>query len=106
MAACRTIRAELPGGAYLEVGQQDLLRNTESVSQKVAEFLDLGPDDAKTLPRLFQKRRPQETAPGSASKTYSLENPGWSETEQAIFKRHCAAEMEMYGYGAGSEYYR
>ena len=104
MAAWRQVREELPAGVYLEVDQQDLIRNTEATAANISNFLELGEERLETLINIFQSRRPQETAQGSALRTYSLESLGWSEAEVAIFKKHCDPEMKAYGYGSGSEY--
>ncbi len=104
MAAWRKVREALPTDIYLEVDQQDMIRNTEAIAARISEFLEMGHEQLETLVETFKSKRPQETTHGSALKTYSLENLGWSETELAIFKRHCGPEMEAYGYGAGSEY--
>jgi|SRR5665213_1080484 len=104
MAAWRQVREELPSDVYLEVDQQDLIRNTEAISAKISSFLELGPERLETLINIFKSRRPQETTKGSALKTYSLESLGWSEAEMAIFKKYCDPEMKAYGYGSGSEY--
>ncbi len=104
MTAWREIRETLPSGVYLEVDQQELIRNTEAISKTIAEFLQLGRGQSETLAEIFNSKRPQETAQGSASKTYSLESLGWSEAELAIFKQHCGPEMEAYGYGSGADY--
>lgn len=105
MAAWREVRQQLPTGVYLEVDQQDLIRNTDTTSAKIAELLKLDHGQLATLIKIFKSRRPQETTKGSAMQTYSLDSIGWSETELAIFKKHCAPEMEAFGYGSGSEYY-
>ena len=104
MAAWRMVREELPSGAYLEVDQQDLLRNTEAISAKISDFLALGREHLDTLVNVFKSKRPQETTEGSALKTYSLENLGWSESQLEIFNKHCDSEMQAYGYGLGVEY--
>ncbi len=104
MTAWREIREALPPGVYLEVDQQDLIRKTEAISEAIAVFLELGREQSETLVKIFKTKRPQETAQGSASKTYSLESLGWSESELAIFKQHCGPEMEAYGYGLGADY--
>jgi hypothetical protein len=104
MAAWRQVREELPTGVYLEVDQQDLIRNTEAISAKISELLELGHEQTQILVKTFKSRRPQETTQGSALKTYSLESLGWSEAELAIFQKHCGPQMEAYGYGSGSEY--
>lgn len=104
MAAWRQVREELPGGVYLEVDQQDLIRNTEATAANISNLLELGRERLATLINIFQSRRPQETTQGSALRTYSLESLGWSEAELEIFKKHCDSEMKAYGYGSGSEY--
>jgi Sulfotransferase family len=105
MATWRQVRKDLPTGIYLEVDQQDLIRNTEAISAQLSVLLALGHEQTEALVRTFKSRRPQETMQGSALKTYSLESLGWSEAERAIFHKHCDPEMESYGYGSGSEYY-
>jgi hypothetical protein len=105
MAAWRVVRPELPPEIYLEVDQQDLIRDTEAISTKIAELLKLDAEQLRALVKTFKSRRPQETAKGSAAQTYSLESIGWSETQLATFRRYCGPEMEAYGYGSGSEYY-
>ncbi len=104
MAAWRKVREELPTNAYLEVDQQAMIRDTEATSAKISDFLDLDHRQLEALVSIFKSRRPQESTEGSALKTYSLENLGWSEAELAIFKKHCDPEMKAYGYGPGSEY--
>jgi len=106
MAAWREIREELPAGVYLEVDQQDLIRNTEDISMKIAEFLQLTEEQLKKLTNTFRSGRPQETSKGSAMKTYSFDSIGWTESEAATFKKYCASEMDAYGYSEGEEYAR
>ncbi len=105
MASWRAVRAELPAEVYLEVDQQDLIRDTEAVSTKIAGLLQLDPEQLRTMIKTFKSRRPQETTKGSAAQMYSLETIGWSEAQLATFRRHCGPEMEAYGYGSGSDYY-
>lgn len=104
MAAWRSLRPQL-SEVSLEVDQQDLIRDTEVISGKIAELLKLDAEQLRTLAKAFRSRRPQETASGSAEQTHSLESIGWSEDEIATFRRCCGQEMEAYGYGFGSEYY-
>jgi hypothetical protein len=105
MAAWRAVRTELPAEVYLEVDQQDLIRDTEDISRKLSQLLQLDPEQQRTLTKTFKSRRPQETSKGSAAQTHSLESVGWSEAQLAMFRRHCGPEMEAYGYGVGSDYY-
>ena len=105
MAAWRAVRTELPAEVYLEVDQQDLIRDTEDISRKLSQLLQLDPEQQRMLVRTFKSRRPQETSKGSAAQMYSLESIGWSEAQLATFRRHCGPEMEAYGYGSGADYY-
>jgi hypothetical protein len=105
MAAWRSTRPQLNAGIYLEVDQQDLIRDTEAIAARIAELLKLEPGKLRSLVKIFKSRRPQETTKGSAAQLRSLESIGWSEEQVAIFKRYCGPEMEAYGYGSGSEYY-
>lgn len=105
MAAWRAVRPELSAGCFLEVDQQDLIRDTEAVSARIAALLQLAPEQVRALVKTFKSRRPQETTKGSAAQMHSLEGLGWSESQLATFHRWCGPEMEAYGYGSGSEYY-
>jgi hypothetical protein len=105
MKAWRSVRAELPAEAYVEVDQQDLIRETESICTKIASLLQVGEEQRRGLTDTFKRQRPQETAEGSAARLHSLESSGWSESQLAIFQQYCVPEMEAYGYGSGFEYY-
>jgi hypothetical protein len=105
MSAWRAVRTELPAEIYVEVDQQDLLRETEAISAKIGDLLKLAPEQVGKLVKTFKSQRPQETTKGSAIRLHSLESIGWSEAQLLTFKRYCGAEMEAYGYGAGPEYY-
>ena len=104
MSAWREVRPQLPVDSYLEVDQQDLIRNTEVVCAGIAKLLDLQAEQTRNLAKVFKSARPQETVKGSAAQTFPLESVGWSETQLAVFRKHCEAEMNAYGYGLGSEY--
>jgi hypothetical protein len=105
MAAWRAVRPELPAASYVEVDQQDLIRDTEAVSANIAQLLQLDAQQVRTLVKTFKSRRPQETSKGSAAQVHSLQTIGWSEAQLATFRRCCGSEMEAYGYDLGSEYY-
>lgn len=105
MAAWRAVRLGLPNGVYLEIDQQDLVRDTQAISARITDFLALQAAQLETLVKIFTSRRPQETRKGSATETFSLDSLGWSESQLSLFRKHCAAEMEAYGYGMGSDYY-
>ena len=57
-----------PAEVYLEVDQQELIRDTEEVSTKLAELLKLGPEHLRTLIKTFKSRRPQETTTSGCSR--------------------------------------
>jgi hypothetical protein len=105
MAAWRAVREQLPEDIHLEVDQQELVRNTESISTRISEFLGLGDQQLEHIIKTFRSRRPQESTKGSAIQTYALDSVGWSETQLAIFNKQCDQEMKAYGYGTGSDYY-
>ncbi|MBS0379693.1 MAG: sulfotransferase [Proteobacteria bacterium] len=106
MAAWRTTREQLPSHVYLEVDQQDLIRDTDAISKRIATLLQLDETQLRTLVKTFKSRRPQETTKGSATQMHSPESLGWSEAQIATFRRHCGAEMAAFGYGLGTEYYQ
>jgi hypothetical protein len=105
MTAWRSARATLPEEIYVEVDQQDLIREPEAICAKIAGLLQLDQEQQRTLTNTVRMRRPQETTKGSATLLHSLESIGWSQSQLAIFRRYCAPEMEAYGYGSGPEYY-
>ena len=104
MSAWREVRPQLPAGTYLEVDQQDLIRDTDASCARLRDLLEMSPGQAHILARTFKTARPQESTKGSAVHTCSLESAGWSEAQLAIFKKHCEPEMQAYGYGLGAEY--
>jgi hypothetical protein len=104
MAAWRAVREQLPEDIYLEVDQQELVRNTEAVSIRISEFLGLGDEQLELIIKTFRSRRPQESTKGSAAQTYALNSLGWSKVQLAIFKEKCGVEMEAFGYGSGLDY--
>jgi hypothetical protein len=106
MSAWRAIREDLPAETYLEVEQQDMVRDTKAISAKISGLLGLDMKESEILAEIFKSRRPQETRKGSATNVYSLDSAGWSASEIEIFKKHCEPEMVAYGYGIGTEYYR
>lgn len=104
MASWREMRETLPAHAYIEIDQQDLVRKPDVVSKKLAAFLGVKNDEVKKLTGVFKSNRPQETAKGTAVKTYSLEGLPWSREQIAIFKQHCGPEMDEYGYVMDESY--
>jgi len=104
MTAWREVRPLLPPDVYLEVDQQDLIHDTDTVCARISGLLGLAPGQAQILAKTFKAARPQETTKGSAVHTYSLDSAGWSEAQLAIFRKHCEPEMRAYGYGLGAEY--
>jgi hypothetical protein len=106
MAAWRKVRAELPPDVYLEVDQFDLIRDTEGISRRIADFLGFEVEQSKNLVKTFKMHRPQQTSNGSAEQIYSLDSLGWSDDQVAAFKRICSSEMEAFGYTEGVGYDR
>ncbi len=105
MSSWRSVRTGLPAEVYVEVDQQDLIRETDATCARITDLLHLRPEHMRTLITTLKSRRPQETSKGSAAQLHSLESIGWSEAQLAIFNRYCGPEMEAYGYSGGSEYY-
>jgi hypothetical protein len=106
MASWRKVREQIPPEVYIEVDQQDLIRKPNASSAQIAGLLELEEVHIEELVRIFRSNRPQETIAGSAEKILSLGALPWSEAQLAIFRRHCANEMEAYGYSADETYYR
>jgi Sulfotransferase family len=104
MAAWRTIRPQLPPGCFIEVEQRDMIQQPERTARSLCAFLHV---DASAVPaacKVMSTHRPQESEKGSASKTLSLAESGWTVEQTETFLKHCETEMKEFGYTM-DEYY-
>lgn len=104
MAEWRTTRQRLPAGSFIEVEQRDMIQQSERTARKLCEFLQV---DESVVPAAFNAmstHRPQESTEGSASKTLSLAESGWTAEQMETFRRHCETEMKEFGYTMDEQY--
>jgi hypothetical protein len=99
MRAWRTTRGQLDSSRIVEVDQRETLGAPAAVSARLAALLRLPTNDQSALERTFQVERPQESFPGSAARTTSLAETGWSEEQMKTFEALCGEEMRDFGYG-------
>jgi Sulfotransferase family len=104
MKAWRAARSLLPDELYLEIDQQDMIRDPEDVAQRMAGLLDLSEPQAAAATDFFRKRRPQETEPGTAQRVLSLQDL-WDEAGRQTFETICGPEMKAFGYSTGPGYW-
>jgi hypothetical protein len=104
MSMWRSIRAELPADAFVEIDQQEMIRRPEQTADILSRFLKLLSQDSDRMARVFRTHRPQQTADGTAARVISLDTAGWSDAQKATFMRRCKEEMDAFGYAFGSDY--
>ncbi|PWT79426.1 MAG: hypothetical protein C5B44_06890 [Acidobacteria bacterium] len=104
METWRTIRHRIPANKYLEIDQQDLIRDPEMAANKIAKLLDLPEIQVASLTKLFQEHRPQQTEAGTAQRILSLEDL-WDEPRRHLFEKICGPEMKLYGYSFDAHYW-
>jgi hypothetical protein len=98
MAAWRTIRRQLPPGCFIEVEQRDMIQQPERTAQSLCAFLQVDESAVSAAYKVMSTRRPQESSEGSASKTFSLAESGWTVEQTETFLKHCETEMKEFGY--------
>lgn len=91
-------------GRWLQVDQQDVAQSPERVAAQLAAFLQLDASGQQALLTVFTGSHPERTA--SSAGPMTLAGSGWSETEQAVFMKHCGPMMEAMGYSLDQAYYR
>ena len=104
MRTWRETRAKLDPLRFLEMDQQTLITAPTTASNKLANFLNLSDTQRESLVSIFTKKRPQQTADGSASRVYALDTL-WTEPHRAIFQNICGPEMEAFGYSNDESYW-
>jgi hypothetical protein len=118
MAVWRHIRQQLPPGCFIEVDQRDMIQQPERTARNLCAFLQVD-ESAVTAARpafggatttlgaacyVMTSQRPQESEEGSASKTVSLAESGWTVEQTETFLEHCETEMKEFGYTMDEHY--
>jgi Sulfotransferase family len=78
MAVWRHIRQQLPPGCFIEVEQRDMIQQPERTARSLCAFLQVDESAVPHACYVMSTQRPQESAEGSASKTLSLAESGWT----------------------------
>lgn len=104
MAAWRTIRPQLSPEYFIEVEQRDMIQRPEHTARRLCAFLQV---DESAFPGAYtamSTKRPEESAEGSAYKTSSLAESGWTAEQKETFLKHCETEMKQFGYTMDERY--
>ncbi|MCI4679681.1 sulfotransferase [Rhodoblastus acidophilus] len=104
MKSWREARERLAQEQYLEIDQQELIRDPEAVTKKMAGLLDLTEAQAAAATNFFRQRRPQETEPGTAQRVLALGDL-WDDAGRNAFESICGPEMKAFGYSFGAAYW-
>jgi Sulfotransferase family len=103
MLAWRETRPRLHG-VSVEIDQWDMIRQPEIVAHTLTDLLDLSLDRERALRDMLASTRPQETEPGSAARSLTLDTVGWSAAQKEMFLKHCGAELDAFDYSLGEDY--
>ena len=104
MGAWREIRSALPSDTIIEIDQWDMIRHPNTVALALGNFLALSPDRIRALEEMLLSTRPQETEPGSATRSVTLDATEWPAAHKEIFLKHCGAEMAAFDYTLDDTY--
>jgi hypothetical protein len=104
MAVWRHIRQQLPPECFIEVEQRDMIQEPERTAQSLCAFLQIHESVVPDASYVMSTQRPQESAEGSASKTLSLAETGWTVEQTEMFLKHCETEMKEFGYTMDEHY--
>ncbi|WP_277621698.1 sulfotransferase family protein [Mycobacterium paraense] len=107
MAEWRNVRQQLPPGCFIEVEQRDMSQQPERTARSLCAFLGWDGWDDVAVQRAcdaLSTHRPEESAQGSASKTLSLAESGWTAEQTEMFLKYCETEMKEFGYTLDEHY--
>ncbi len=104
MATWRRIRQQLPTGCFIEVEQRDMIQRPALTARSLCAFLQVDESTVPAACKAMSTQRPQESEKGSASKTLSLAESGWTVEQTETFLKHCESEMKEFGYTMDENY--
>jgi hypothetical protein len=104
MRVWRKVREQLPPECFIEVEQRDMIQQPERTARSLCEFLQVKKSVFSAASYAMSTQRPEESAEGSASKTWSLAETGWTEEQTETFLKHCEPEMKEFGYTIDEHY--
>ena len=95
MSTWRQVREEIKG-RYIEIRQEELVANPESIAARLTQFLGV-PEYQQAMVELFHSRRQNTAFPDKPPGDYNYELD-WSNDQKAFFIEACAEEMGIWGY--------
>jgi hypothetical protein len=104
MAVWRHIRQQLPPECFIEVEQRDMIQQPERTARSLCVLLEVDESAVLDACYVMSTQRPQESEEGSASKTLSLAESGWTVEQTETFLKHCETEMKEFGYTMDEHY--
>jgi len=104
MRVWRKVRQQLPPGCFIEVEQRDMIQQPDRTAESLCAFLQVSRGRVSAACHAMTTQRPEESAEGSASKTSSLAESGWTEEQKETFLKHCENEMNEFGYTTDEDY--
>ncbi len=104
MHAWRVLLQNHPTLAGIEVDQRDISDSPEATAAMICRFLHVPSEGQASMASIFASEQPQQSEPGSAGRTLTLETTGWTELQQKVFHRHCDEEMRAFGYAENKSY--
>ncbi|BBX47789.1 hypothetical protein GCM10009641_11670 [Mycobacterium cookii] len=104
MRVWRKVRQLLPPECFIEVEQRDMIQQPERTARSLCEFLQVYESTVPAACEAMSTQRPEESAAGSASRTSSLAESGWTDEQKETFLKHCETEMKEFGYTMDEDY--
>ncbi|MEB3065660.1 sulfotransferase [[Mycobacterium] zoologicum] len=104
MAAWRNIRPQLPPECFIEVEQRDMIQQPDWIARRLCTFLHADESAVQAACKVLSTPGAEESDKGSASKTLSLAESGWTQEQTETFLEYCANEMEEFGYTMDEHY--
>ncbi len=104
MAEWRNVRQQLPPGCFIEVDQRDMIQQPERTARSLCAFLQVDESAVPAACKVMSTPGPEVSEKGSASKTFSLAESGWTVEQTETFLKHCESEMKEFGYTMDEHY--
>jgi hypothetical protein len=81
-----------------------MIQQPEPTARSLCAFLQVDESAVSAACKAMSTHRPEESAEGSASKTSSLAESGWTVEQTETFLKHCETEMKEFGYTMDEHY--
>ncbi|NDY90906.1 sulfotransferase family protein [Ideonella livida] len=96
--------ALLSPGSWLQVEQRELALAPDTVAQRLAQHLQLEPDQHQRLAEYLRHQRPEQTALQAEQHPVGLQDLGWPPEQVDTFRSLCGEMMQRYGYLEDARY--